>query len=73
MLEAVGKGLQTGVSASAGAIARSDSGELDQVPMDRLGLAAEGIEARMVEIGGGEMAVPEGRPAPRPVIEALAR
>ena len=39
--------------------------------MDRLGLAAEGVETSMVEIGSGEMAVPEGRPAPRSVIEAL--
>ena len=46
-------------------------GELEQVPVDRLGLAAEAVEAGMVEISGGEMAVPEGRPAPRTVIEAL--
>src|SRR6476659_8629133 len=46
-------------------------GELDDVPVDRLGLAGEGVEAGMVEIGGGEGAVPGRREAPGAVIEAL--
>ena len=40
--------------------------------MDRLGLAAEGIEAVMVEIGGGELRVPVGREPPRAIVEAFA-
>ena len=53
-----GKVSSAGVSASASAIGAQREGELDQVPVDRLGLAAEGIEAGMVEIGGGEMRRP---------------
>ena len=51
---------------------RQAAGELRQVPVDRLGLPAEGIEPVMVEISGGELRVPVGREAPRAVIEALA-
>src|SRR5690242_9536176 len=40
--------------------------------MDRLGLAAEGIESVMVEIGGGEVVVPLRREPPGAVVEALA-
>src|SRR3546814_5589560 len=50
---------------------RQRPGELHDVPMDRLRLSSEGVEADMVEIGGGEGAVPIRRPAPRPVVEAL--
>jgi hypothetical protein len=52
--------------------AQRAAGELQHVPVDRLRLPAEGVEAGMVEIGGGEAAVPIGRPAPRAVVEALA-
>ena len=51
---------------------RQAAGELRQVPVDRLGLAAEGIEPGMVEIGGGEVLVPLGREAPRAIVEAFA-
>ena len=51
---------------------RQAAGELRQIPVDRLGLPAEGVEAVMVEIGGGEVRVPVRREAPRAVIEALA-
>ena len=40
--------------------------------MDRLGLAAEGVESVMVEIGGGELRIPVGREAPRAIVEAFA-
>ena len=51
---------------------REAAGELRDVPLDRLGLAAEGVEPGMVEIGRGEALVPLGREAPRAIIEALA-
>ena len=51
---------------------RQAAGQLRQVPVDRLGLAAERIEPVMVEIGRGEVRVPIGREPPRAVIEALA-
>src|SRR5205085_5536617 len=47
-------------------------GELDYVPMDRFGLAGEGVEAIVVEIGGGEGRLPIRREAPGAVVEALA-
>ena len=56
--KSAGKASSAGVSASASAIRPQRDGELDHVPVDRLGLAAEGIEAGMVEIGGGEMRRP---------------
>ena len=51
---------------------RQASGQLREIPVDRLGLPAERVQAVMVEIGGGEVGVPLGREAPRAVIEALA-
>ena len=51
---------------------RQAAGELREVPVDRLGLPAEGVEPVMVEISGGEFGLPIGREAPRPVVEALA-
>ena len=59
-------------SAGASATRRQAAGELRQIPVDRLGLPAEGIEPVMVEISGGEVGVPIGREAPRAVVEALA-
>src|SRR5690606_9198284 len=46
-------------------------GKLIDVPVQRLGLAAIGVQAGLVEIGGGEGEVVGGGEAPRPVIEAL--
>ena len=40
------------------------NGKLRTVPLDRTGLATEGIEPGMVEIGGGEGRVPLRQPAP---------
>src|SRR5438270_6347165 len=48
------------------------SGELREVPVDRLGLPAEGVQAVMVEIGCSEVRIPMRREAPRAVIEAFA-
>src|SRR5206468_10129724 len=48
------------------------SGELREVPVDCLGLPAEGVQAIMVEISCGEVRVPMRREAPRAVIEAFA-
>src|SRR4029079_179079 len=42
------------------------------VPLDRLRLPAECVEAVMVEISGRKRRVPLGREAPRAIIEALA-
>ena len=47
-------------------------GQPRQVPEQRLGLAAEGVEAGLVEIGGGEAGVVGRQEAPRAVVEALA-
>ena len=47
-------------------------GKLHRIPMNRLRLAAKGVKAVMVEIGGGEARVPSRREAPRAVIETLA-
>ena len=47
-------------------------GKLHHVPVDRLRLAAEGIEPVLVEISGGEGRVPGRREPPRAVIEAFA-
>ncbi|MNE06383.1 hypothetical protein D3C80_989710 [compost metagenome] len=49
------------------------AGQLGQVPEHGLGLTREGVEARVVEIGGGEGRVIVGQEAPRTVVEALAR
>ena len=49
------------------------AGQLGQVPEHRLRLAREGVEAGVVEIGGGEGRVVVGQEPPRPVVEALAR
>ena len=51
---------------------RQAAGELGQVPMDRLRLAAEGIKSVLVEIGRGEILVPSRREPPRAIVEALA-
>src|SRR3954453_15416678 len=51
---------------------RQAARELREVPMDRLGLPSEGVEAVMVEISGRELRVPFGREPPWSVIEAFA-
>lgn len=48
-------------------------GELHHVPMDRLGLAAEGVEAGVIEIGRREGGVPRRGEPPWAIIEAFAR
>ncbi len=48
-------------------------GQLGQVPEHRLGLPREGVEAVLVEIGGGEAWLIVRQEAPRAVVEALAR
>src|SRR5205823_9368206 len=45
---------------------------MGEVPIDRLGLTTEGVESVMVEIGGGELRVPQWRESPGAIVEALA-
>ena len=47
-------------------------GEAGEVPGEDVGLAAEGVEAVLVEIGGGEGRVVGRQEPPRAVVEALA-
>ena len=51
---------------------REAASELRQIPLDRLGLATEGIKSGMIEIGCGERRVPVGREPPWAIVEALA-
>lgn len=45
--------------------------ELDDIPVNCLGLPCEGVKPRVVEIGGGETRLPLGGETPGAVIEAL--
>ena len=46
--------------------------QLSAVPVQRLGLAAKGVKARVIEIGGGKARIPGRQPAPRAVVETFA-
>src|SRR5438270_6680115 len=50
---------------------RQAAGKLREIPVDRLGLPPETVEAVMVEVGGGEVRIPLRREAPRAIVEAL--
>ncbi len=52
---------------------RERPAQLVEVPQHRLRLAAEGVEAVLVEIGGGEARIVARQEAVRPVVEAFAR
>src|SRR3546814_10526836 len=45
--------------------------KLQQVPLQRLRLTAEGVYPRLVEIGGGERAIPCRIEPPRAIVEAF--
>ena len=47
-------------------------GKLPAIPVQRLGLATKGIEACVIEIGGGKARLPGRQPAPRAIVEAFA-
>ena len=48
-------------------------GQLPAIPVHRFGLAAEGIERLVIEIGRSEARIPLRGETPGPVVEALAR
>ncbi len=47
-------------------------GQPRQIPRQRVGLPAEGVEAVLIEIGGGEIGIVARHEAPGTVVEALA-
>ena len=71
-LEAVGEAVEDGLDRGAGGEGEQAFAEAGEVPVQRLGLAGEGIEAGLVEIGGGESGVEGVEEPPGAVVEALA-
>ena len=71
-LEAVGEAVEDRLDGGAGGEAEQALAEAGEVPVQRLGLAGEAVEAGLVEVGGGEGRVEAVEEAPGAVVEALA-